>query len=45
MGRGREGKICLIKGDVVGNDNTICGEIKTVITFVVGRITKKDTLG
>jgi hypothetical protein len=45
MGRDREGEICLIKGDMSRNDDTICGEIKTSIAFVVGRITKEDTLG
>jgi hypothetical protein len=45
MGQGREGEICLIKGDVSGNDDSICREIKTATAFVVGRIAKEDTLG
>jgi hypothetical protein len=45
MGRGREGKIRLIKNNVLGDDNVVGGEIKTPITFVVSGVSKKNTSG
>jgi hypothetical protein len=35
MGRGREGKICLIKNIMLRGDDVVGGEIKTPIVFVV----------
>jgi hypothetical protein len=45
MGRSREGKICLIKNNVSGDDNVVGGEIKTLITFVVSGVSEENTSG
>jgi hypothetical protein len=43
-GRGREGKICLIKNNVL-RDNDVGGEIKRPVTFVVSRVSEENTSG
>jgi hypothetical protein len=45
MGRGREGKIYLIKDNMSGDDDVVGGEIKTLLTFVVSRVSEENTSG
>jgi hypothetical protein len=42
MGRGSEGKNCLIKNHVSGDHEAISGEIKTTIAFMVVGIPEED---
>jgi hypothetical protein len=44
MGRGREGKIYLIK-NVSEDDNVVGGEIKTSVAFVINRVSEENTFG
>jgi hypothetical protein len=43
MGRGSEGKDCLIK-NMSGDDNAVGGEIETLITFVISGVLEEDTM-
>jgi hypothetical protein len=43
MGRGGEGKNRLIKDHVLGDHETISGEIMAAIAFMVVRISEEDT--
>jgi hypothetical protein len=43
MGRSREGNICLIKNNMSGDDDVVVGEIKTLVTFVVNRVSEENT--
>jgi hypothetical protein len=45
MGRGREGKIYLIKDNMSRDDDVVGGEIKTLLTFVVSRVSEENTSG
>jgi hypothetical protein len=45
MGRGNDRKAGLIKNHVSRDDQAVCGEIKTVIAFVIRRVAKEDTPG
>jgi hypothetical protein len=45
MGRGSEGEVCLIKNNMLGDDDVIGGEIETPIAFVIGRVSEEDTSG
>lgn len=42
---GRIGKRMLIKGNLMRNDDPICGEVETLIYFVVGRIAEENAFG
>jgi hypothetical protein len=43
MGRGREGKIYLIKNIISGDDDVVGGETKTSVAFVISGVSKKNT--
>jgi hypothetical protein len=45
MGRGREGKSCLIKNNVSRDDDVVGGEIGTLIAFVISEVSEKNTSG
>jgi hypothetical protein len=45
MGQGREGDICLIKNNVLRDDNVVGGEMKTLVTFVVSGVSEENTSG
>jgi hypothetical protein len=45
MGWGREGKICLIKNNVLGDNDVVGGEIETSVAFVIGGVSKENTSG
>ena len=45
MGRGSEQEAGLIKNHVSRNNQTVCGEIKAAIAFVIRRVAKEDTPG
>jgi hypothetical protein len=45
MGRDREGKIYLIKNNVLEDDDVVGGEIKTSVTFVVSGVSEENTSG
>jgi hypothetical protein len=44
MGRGSEGKGCLIKNNMLGDDDVVGGEIVTPITFVINGVSEEDTM-
>jgi hypothetical protein len=43
MGREGEGKICLIKNNVAGDNDVVGGEIETPIAFVIGGVSEENT--
>jgi hypothetical protein len=43
MGCGREGEICVIKNNVLGDNDVVSGEIKTPVTFVVSGVSEENT--
>jgi hypothetical protein len=45
MERGSERKAGLIKNHVSRDGQTVCGEIKAAIAFVIRRVAKEDTPG
>jgi hypothetical protein len=45
MGRVSEREAGLIKNHVSRDDQTVCGEIKAAIAFVIRRVAKEDTSG
>jgi hypothetical protein len=45
MGQGREGEICLIKINVLRDNDVVGGEIKTPVTFVVSGLSEENIAG
>jgi hypothetical protein len=45
MRRGREGKICLIKDNMLRDDDVIGGVIETLVAFVIDRVSEENTSG
>lgn len=41
----REGKLGLIEHNMLRDDDTIGGEIKTVVSLMMSRVSQKDTTG
>jgi hypothetical protein len=45
MRRAGEREICLIKNNVLGDDDVVGGEIMTLVAFVIGGLSKENTSG
>jgi hypothetical protein len=45
MRRSREQELCLIRNNMVGDDDVVGGEIKTLITFVISGVSEENTSG
>jgi hypothetical protein len=43
MGRGSEGKDCLIKNSISRDDNVVGGEIETLIALVIDELSEEYT--
>jgi hypothetical protein len=43
MGRCSKGEDCLIKNNMLGDDDVVGGEIETPITFVISGVSEEDT--
>jgi hypothetical protein len=44
-GESGEGKDCLIKNNMSGDDDVVDGEIETLITLVISRVSEENTTG